>query len=278
MLRNAFGKKKWQNFFLILHNLSIKGFNLHDHNMKSNGELNVIKNLFSYFKKKVYKKPLVIFDVGANSGNYCKEVINASGGINFHLYAFEPLKAAYELLNSELRKTNNSNYKAYNIGFGDFEGETNFFADHESSEAGSFYNRDFSVINLDIKPMGKVLIEKLDNFCERNGIEYINYVKIDVEGAEIEVLKGARSTLINQRIGFLQFEYGTGNIESKTYLKSFFEIIGENYVLFRILKDGLLLIEKYHIDYEILRLGNYFAISKNIYATEKDILKRTFNF
>ena len=56
VLEGAFGKKKWQNFFLILYNLSIKGFNLNNHDVKTDGELNLIKNLFLYLKNGAAKK------------------------------------------------------------------------------------------------------------------------------------------------------------------------------------------------------------------------------
>lgn len=277
-LNNKYGKKKYQKLFLILYNISIKGFNLANYDIFTNGELNIIKSLKKYFSIAKPESAISIFDIGANHGYYSKHIIEQFKGSNYSIYAFEPLQSAYNKLVEEFNESNNPGLNAYNFGFANFEGEVEMFADHESSELASIYKRDFSNINIHIKPIGTVHVKRLQTFYEEKKIEYIDFVKIDVEGAEIEVLKGAKEILDNQQIGFIQFEFGAGNTESKTYLKDFYNILSKNYVVFRILKDGLLMIDNYNSDFEILRLGNYFTISKNIFEHNKSTLKQVFNF
>jgi hypothetical protein len=66
----------------------------------------------------------------------------------------------------------------------------------------------------------------------------IYFLKIDVEGAEMDVLAGANQLIKNKKIKFLQFEYGPNCIISKVFLKDFFLLL-ENYTIYRILKNGL---------------------------------------
>ena len=52
-----------------------------------------------------------------------------------------------------------------------------------------------------------VKTETLDGFCQRQGIDRIDIMKIDVQGAEYQVLEGASDLLARQAIGLLQFEF-----------------------------------------------------------------------
>lgn len=48
----------------------------------------------------------------------------------------------------------------------------------------------------------------LDGYCARSLIEHLDYVKIDAEGNDMEVIAGAKGLLDRQAIDFMQFEYG----------------------------------------------------------------------
>lgn len=52
----------------------------------------------------------------------------------------------------------------------------------------------------------QVAITTIDNFCNENKIDKISYLKIDTEGEDLEVLKGAKSFLSEQKIDFIQVE------------------------------------------------------------------------
>jgi hypothetical protein len=53
------------------------------------------------------------------------------------------------------------------------------------------------------KKYAEVNANTLDNLLELNGINQVNWIKIDVEGAEFEVLKGATKTLSHENISLL---------------------------------------------------------------------------
>lgn len=76
----------------------------------------------------------------------------------------------------------------------------------EADELSSTYNREvFSDVEHreDIKNCYTV-----DAFCESINLDFIDFLKIDVEGAELDVLKGSVKMLREERIMFLQVEYG----------------------------------------------------------------------
>ena len=76
----------------------------------------------------------------------------------------------------------------------------------------------------------------LDEFCQTKGIDQINYLKIDTEGGDLEVLKGALNMLTGQKVDLLELEAGMnpGNKKHVRFetLKEFLESHG--YFLFGI--------------------------------------------
>ena len=83
-----------------------------------------------------------------------------------------------------------------------------------------------SPINKDV-PTESVDIVTLDEFCRTKRIDHINYLKIDTEGGDLEVLKGAVGMLTEQRIDLVQVEAGMNPTNSRHVslesLKAFME-------------------------------------------------------
>jgi hypothetical protein len=112
-------------------------------------------------------------------------------------------------------------------------------------------------VQLDLIP-----IDTVDNFCKNNSISSISFLKIDVEGFDLDVLKGAKSMIDNGQIDLIQFEFGGTQIIPRIFIKDFWEILNTNYSIHRILKNGLLEIKEYSDSLEIFAYANYLAIKK----------------
>ena len=69
----------------------------------------------------------------------------------------------------------------------------------------------------------------VDNYCESNGVARIDLLKIDVEGAELQVLLGAERTLRAKRVRCLTFEFGQTTFDmgnSPDRLEAFLKDVG----------------------------------------------------
>ena len=69
-----------------------------------------------------------------------------------------------------------------------------------------------------------VRLETLDGCCQRAEIQAIDFIKIDVEGHELEVLRGTTDILAKGGIRFIQFEYGGCNMDARVLLKDLFDL------------------------------------------------------
>ena len=90
-------------------------------------------------------------------------------------------------------------------------------------------------------------------------------MKLDVEGHELDVLRGAVRMLESQKIKMISFEFGSCNLDSRTYFQDFFYFFKEigMSTLFRITPSGYLSpIKEYQEIYEQFRTTNFIALPK----------------
>jgi FkbM family methyltransferase len=135
----------------------------------------------------------VAVDVGANIGYYTRIISHLVGDTGTVL-AFEPFPAAYKLL--QLNCSDLPNTKLFPIALSNAEGETDFYirknGDMSSLDPGSH------VKTLSVKT------STADSMLA--AYPHIDFIKIDVEGFELEVIRGSRSILETHR-PILYFEY-----------------------------------------------------------------------
>jgi FkbM family methyltransferase len=142
--------------------------------------------------------------VGANVGIisvYLSKLATDSGCI----HSFEPVKRTYEMLNLTIAINKSVNINTHRLGLSDTVGESDI---HTFSEAHHTLN---SLGKVDIdgnRPTHTEAIEltTLDTFCKIQNIHNIDVLKIDVEGFEDIVLKGAHTLLQAEKIRYIQFE------------------------------------------------------------------------
>jgi len=222
----------------------------------TSGEKVLIKDI----AKKLSGKPRspVIFDVGANTGEYARALLD---GFNYpiHLYCFEPSKKAFDKLSVLARE--NEQVHINNFGLGSEKKEEKLYYDQQGTPWASLYPRDLPHINKQFRDFETIQLDTLDEFCTREGIDAIDFLKIDVEGYELEVLKGAKNLLSENRIRFIQFEFGISNIDARTFLKEYFTIL-PHWDIYRLLQDGLQKIN-YDTRYEVFLTTNYLAVNNN---------------
>lgn len=250
--------------FKVLYRISLWGMNigLGGGGVEDTGESHVLQMLSKDISRKNSKKilPLIFFDVGSNQGQFAKFVIKSLGE-KVSLFCFEPSKNTFDTLTQNLEGFRNT--KLYNFGLGERDQLLSLYADKEMSGHASLYDRkhfDKSTTKL----VETVEIKSLDKFCSENKISHIHYLKLDVEGHELSVLNGSTKMLQAGAIDYIQFEFGGCNIDSRTYLRDFFEILSDNYDLFRLLRNGLAPIKTYDEILEVFTTTNFIAKLKSL--------------
>lgn len=199
------------------------------------GEEDVIKAL---------PKSAVVFDVGANRGRYARLALSMRPDLS--LYCFEPSPVAYQ----ELRSLP---VKSFPFGFGDEDSEqVPFFAEVAGSELSSLYPRHIDSFS----KVESVSLRRLDSFCGEHQIDRIDLLKLDVEGHELAILRG----MGRLRPARVQFEFGGCNVDSRTYLRDFFEVLSD-YAIHRIVPKGLRQVF-YNERLELFTTTNFLAIRR----------------
>lgn len=248
--------------FNVLHRISLWGMNVGLGGLEDTGESYMLQILSKKISKHTNKTvlPLILFDVGSNQGQFSKIAIQSLGS-KVNLFCFEPSKETFSILTQNLDGF--QNVKLYNFGLGDSDQSLNLYADKETSRLASLYDRKHFNKST-TRFIETVEIRSLDRFCSENKISHIHYLKLDVEGHELSVLHGAIEMLQAKVIDYIQFEFGGCNIDSRTYLRDFFDILSPNYNIFRLLRNGLVPIRTYHETLEVFTTTNFIAKLKTL--------------
>lgn len=162
---------------------------------KRNAEYEQNFSLKKFFDSLITSTAPTIFDVGAHKGEsilFFKEIYK-----NAKIYSFEPEPSNFETL-SLLAKGNDC--FVYNMAIGDADERVFFYRQDISHLGGLLPINHHSTDSLGYAAKAKnekIEVEKLklDTFCVQNDIKHIDILKIDVQGFEVGVLKGAHNTL-----------------------------------------------------------------------------------
>lgn len=251
------GKTAYQGFFERLHALALEGLNIGGGDCPEwSGEVAVLRLLRAQTRGTV-----TLFDVGANTGTYAAQVWKVLHP-RVRLYCFEPSRVAYETLLE--RFGGRENFVAYNFGFGASDTLACLFADRNGSELASVFPRRLDHFGIEFQPRESIRLKRLDDFCRDEKIPHIDLLKLDVEGNELNVLTGAERMIKSDSIDWIQFEFGGCNIDSRTFFQDFYYLLTPKYNLYRITRDGLTPIRKYHERLEAFITTNYLAKRRDV--------------
>ncbi len=195
--------------------------------------------------KRLVSPGMVAFDVGANIGDYSILLSKLVGNAG-RVYAFEPTSTTFRKLQERIEHYGCSNiYPLQKAVFSDNRSiEFNEFPDNYSAWNSVGKPKMLEPRSLtDYVPIVKTeLVEAvtLDCFCQEHDIDTIDYLKLDVEGAESDALLGAVGLLARKVIRFIQFEISQKMLEGlNRQAKDTFDILIENgYECHHILGDG----------------------------------------
>lgn len=244
---------KWNN---LLYRLSLSGLGILNYeNSKVSGE--------SYFVNKLASQSNddgVIIDVGANQGAYSLMCFRACPSAQ--IYSFEPHPKTFLFLVNNL---SGKNSLCVNKALGASCGVLKLFdyANMDGSSHASLYSGVIEKIHKGDITSHQVEVTTIDDVIKENKIQKVKLLKIDTEGHELEVLKGASIAINNRMIKVIHFEFNEMNVISRSFFKDFVEFLPE-YDFYRLLPYGMIPLKYSPLNSEIFAYQNIVAILRGI--------------
>lgn len=175
----------------------------------------------------------VLLDVGSNHGAYTRFLHSLAPQST--IYAFEPHPRTFGQLQAA---TTLPNITLLNQAVGEQEGRMLLFdqADDDGSTQASLSRDAVGLFTADIVEH-EVVCTTLDVFFEQHGIQDVALLKIDTEGHDLGVLKGAKKAISEKRIRAIQLEFIAANIATHVSMRDIFEAL-QGYRLYRLCLNG----------------------------------------
>ena len=176
-----------------------------------------------------------VFDVGANVGDWARMARGYFPSATIH--CFEISSATFETLRKNLQE---ELFIKNNIGLSNTTGDVEY-KDYGTNSGVNTIIKELTFH--DSKVLGQTRKAHLttgDDYCRMHNIDTIDFLKIDVEGAEHMVLEGLNDMLKAGRVRCVQFEYGYAHGDSKFLMRDFFSFFEDrNYAIGKLWSNGV---------------------------------------
>lgn len=219
------------------------------YDLRTNGERFVLERLSKF-------QPQVIFDVGANVGDWSITARELCPCAEIHAFEIAPSTFQTLVVNiGHLEKV-----RCRNSGLSDSAGSIRIrhYAGQPSLTTATQYPHPFAFVEVEAE------VVTGDSYAAASGIEHIDLLKIDVEGMEERVLKGFQGMLERRAIDLIQFEYGRVNIINRFLLRDFYAFFRERgYVVGKVFPN--------YIDFRDYDLADEDFMGPNYVACRKDM-------
>jgi FkbM family methyltransferase len=191
------------------------GINI-DHGIESGGEDRLLRRLFDK------TKGMACFDVGANVGDYTAALLEKGAS---KVAVFEPARDPFDRL--QTRFSDDPRISAFQTALGEKEGLVDFYEAVKESDS-VLATRDARIApgSVDRFVRHSVQITTVDAITRELGW-LPQFIKIDVEGFELEVLSGARELIASKKLVYVQFEFGPHHLKRRQNINDFMAILSD---------------------------------------------------
>lgn len=206
-------------------------------------------------------KPL-LFDVGAHIGEYTEKFLQSfPTGRSF---AFEPSSAHLTILRRRLSVCPHVRIFPFGLGF-EVSSRT-LYKDKDVSGLASLTRRRLDHMKIDMDCIESVSIRTLDDVVIEVGLPCIDLLKIDVEGHDLDVLKGSTKAMERGLIKLVQFEFGGCNLDTRTTLQDFWYFFQQYGYAMGIVQPSMRVqpLATYDEFYEQYRTANFVAAPRGV--------------
>lgn len=219
-----------------------------------------IRSEINAAKKCITRKDAIIFDVGANDGRWSTALAKAVCVIEPRFYLFECSPYVLPHLRKHLHEIPNPT--VIEAAVGDCIGLSQLYTPDRGSGLASLYERKDAGIAKENWEKVPVSTTTVDAIVEEYSIGTVDYLKMDIEGHELAALRGASRSLERRIVHNLTFEFGSANVNSRTFFRDYFDMLSSfGFRIFRIGVGGTLFpVVRYSEDLEYYRgATNYLA-------------------
>ena len=171
----------------------------------------------------VTNEPKVVLDIGANIG--CTAILFSS--LAEEVYAFEPSKSTFEFLQKNLDTANIENVKLFNIGLGAEPSETTLTFAPSNRSGGFVSNTTQASAGHNVET---ITICTVDSVAEEENLQRVDFIKIDVEGFEGHVIRGASNVFSRFKpVVVLELNHWCLNAFQRTSIPDFFDLLAATF-------------------------------------------------
>lgn len=207
----------------------------------------------------------MIFDVGANNGEWSRRLAERlPKTAEFHLFECAPV--CFPKLTKNMAEIERATH--VNAAVSDKAGTAIFHSpttDGVGGGLGSLYDRqDVSVAQIAYQAVETPTI-RLDEYARTAGVQAIDLLKMDIEGHELFAMRGAEQLFAERRVKAMTFEFGSANVNSRTFFRDFWDLLtGHGFEISRLVPGGRLMpVSRYDETLEYFRgATNYAATLK----------------
>lgn len=198
---------------------------------------------------------LLMMDVGANKGDWTMHALNSGvSGQSVRIHAFEPSSGTREIL--ARRYSRFSNVTAHSQALSDRRGEGDFY----SKGVGEGTNSLDPVSGAEIE---RVELSTCDDFLRENEVDHVTMLKIDTEGFDLMVMRGAATSLSEGRIDVVQFEYNWRWLLNNACLRDVFLLVADKpYRLGKLVGNSIEFYDEWHFELDRFFENNYVLVLK----------------
>ena len=230
---------------------ALAGWHNNQHQVLLNGEAQLLRRLAPF-------GPRVVFDVGANDGDWSVACAEALPDADIHAFEIDPTTAA-ALRDHLATKAPRARVNA--LGLSDKAGEVSIFLQPGITTQTSLVGPKTAEPGGEVAGLeSKVVHVKTgDAYVTEHQIASIDLLKLDVEGAEPKVLDGFRGCFEQRRITLVQFEYGGVNASIRYLLEDFYHFFRRHgFVVGKLYPEGVAF-KEYEVTDEDFRGPNFVA-------------------
>jgi FkbM family methyltransferase len=261
------GRPSMQPVNKAAYHVALRGMGYNNgHELNRSGEEWFIRHVLRH------RNPSYCLDIGANVGEYSMALLQHTHSM---VYAFEPLPGAFLRLQAKANQLGRGRLQPINTAVGAHTGKNtiNFGSDDSEHASLSTSVNDIDYVGKQNVNVAVVDITTLDDWSFLSGEDWrsprispIDFIKIDVEGYESQVLLGGLHT-IRRFMPIIQIEMNLHQMMESQSLYSLWKILPHGYKVFQLLPSGMHEVDPRRPEPNTFCFGNFVFIPEGSWRT-----------